>query len=466
MELGHPDGKNDKLLHECFIKPEYYRSILNFEKFIVVGRRGTGKTALINELIIDYNEDENIVIKLDNFVELELFIQKRKNTKIGVLNFIGYKIVQFFENKKEDLWSKRPKSIKKAIQELNLKKPTKFQKSISRIKGFGNKFAKVEFNIESDEIDIYYLSDFGAFLDQITNFISNKDLNLIILFDELDKLKGMNYKEIVTNLMEFSYDVYSKFTEFHSLLFLRRDVYELLTDFHLLPQLRMNIVTIDEFWTNARLQEMITKRFEYASNHKIGFDNVFPPKEKIRVRKSYAWDYLMQRTFRRPREIISFSEYIYTNLQKIKFNDELYSKKYREIIYNSEKDYSEGLRSEILIEHNLRLKIIYKTGTVATQLITIFQGEKEINDYNNITEKISKLNVVKTNILSVKKSLEELFLMGVIGMDLGKNILKHKGFFHYNPQLINKFQNYNGRLILHHGLRFNLLPSYGASFKN
>jgi hypothetical protein len=49
--IGGIDADNDELLMKCFQNHDSYNEIKNFEKFIVLGRKGTGKTAIFKQLL-------------------------------------------------------------------------------------------------------------------------------------------------------------------------------------------------------------------------------------------------------------------------------------------------------------------------------------------------------------------------------------------------------------------------------
>ena len=44
---GGIDADNDRLLMACFQDHEAYNQLINFERYIILGRKGTGKTAIL-----------------------------------------------------------------------------------------------------------------------------------------------------------------------------------------------------------------------------------------------------------------------------------------------------------------------------------------------------------------------------------------------------------------------------------
>ena len=56
-DFGGIDADNDSILFECFEDHEAFQELLDFKKFLVVGRKGSGKTAIFKKVlsIKEYN---------------------------------------------------------------------------------------------------------------------------------------------------------------------------------------------------------------------------------------------------------------------------------------------------------------------------------------------------------------------------------------------------------------------------
>ncbi len=55
--FGGIDADADTLLDECFQDHEAYKAILTHERFLIVGRKGSGKTAIFRKLITTHAHD-------------------------------------------------------------------------------------------------------------------------------------------------------------------------------------------------------------------------------------------------------------------------------------------------------------------------------------------------------------------------------------------------------------------------
>jgi len=56
-KFGAIDADNDDLLFDCFEDHEAFKDLLNFKKFIIVGRKGSGKTAIFKKILMTKEND-------------------------------------------------------------------------------------------------------------------------------------------------------------------------------------------------------------------------------------------------------------------------------------------------------------------------------------------------------------------------------------------------------------------------
>ena len=55
--FGAIDADNDELLLDCFEDHEAYLNILNLKKYLIIGKKGSGKTAIFKKMLITKNDD-------------------------------------------------------------------------------------------------------------------------------------------------------------------------------------------------------------------------------------------------------------------------------------------------------------------------------------------------------------------------------------------------------------------------
>lgn len=57
LAFGNIDALQDKLLYSCFEQHEAYINMLNFSKFLAVGKKGSGKTAIFRMILSNKQHD-------------------------------------------------------------------------------------------------------------------------------------------------------------------------------------------------------------------------------------------------------------------------------------------------------------------------------------------------------------------------------------------------------------------------
>ena len=96
--IGNLDAENDSYLDECFLKSEMYDTLLKFDKQnndftrrIIVGRTGSGKTALLKKLSNDQSIKENAIIEAESTVfehiQNNIFISNLMNKGVNLRVF-------------------------------------------------------------------------------------------------------------------------------------------------------------------------------------------------------------------------------------------------------------------------------------------------------------------------------------------------------------------------------------------
>lgn len=55
--FGAIDADNDEILLECFEDHEAFLDLISFKKFLVIGRKGTGKTAIFKKILTNRSSD-------------------------------------------------------------------------------------------------------------------------------------------------------------------------------------------------------------------------------------------------------------------------------------------------------------------------------------------------------------------------------------------------------------------------
>lgn len=309
--------------------------IENGQKNYVIGRKGTGKTA-IAEYIKSKNSNDvrTILLSFKNFPFNSLYHLKNEsytppNQYITLWEHVIYTCICFLM--KESIYVNYDSRQKlQEIFEIDIEKA--LQKHISKISDRGFNLGGFGISAGITPKTSHTISKSTDFSDQneiLKNFIINNICNskYFIMFDSLDEdykdIFNLDRKDIYFDLLVGLFkaaqnvrrflNIQSKKTVF-PLIFLREDIFDLCRD----PDKNKWIDrAINLNWNSTSLQSLITFRLSRAmsaNGQHIPFENVwskFFETHTIRTQNRHnrhenAFKYMLRSTFNRPRDIINF----------------------------------------------------------------------------------------------------------------------------------------------------------------
>lgn len=389
-DFGAIDAENDTRLMEYFFRTPILDRLYKYEKAIVIGRKGTGKTAIYkyianekarysSELLFkDYpwqvhdrfkntivSERESFVHSWEFFFYIEIFKKmialiddfedkyaRRQIKKIKKWMRLNWGSIEF--NHKETL---SPRSRRSFIFSLS---PSIMGNSLGSISAafqksdnIGNTLA--EFNSKFEEITKHLLQGF--------------DHEIILLFDELDlaySSTDANYKNRLIGLLLATYAFFPKFQgKVKIYLFLRSDIFNAL-EFQDKNKIKDNMVEFLDWdpkstTSELSLKQLVSNRIKVnikssSSNFERNWNELF---ESSNIgRNQTKWNFIIERTFVRPRDVIKFLNLALTqaknrlrsepdSIDKV-INSDMHSirKKYSQYLFEELKDELTGSYSE------------------------------------------------------------------------------------------------------------------------
>lgn len=390
IDFGSIDGLNDKHLSSYFLDKDYWSKLINGKEFFVVGRKGTGKSAIYTWLFEQQFEKgvliENLSFKNFPFEKLlrmsdDDFSKPNQYQSIWrniILSEIAGLIIkdqlaiideEYNEIKKyvdyrfgKDLTELHQKVMSTTTKMDGSLKLKVFESSVSSSKGLelgdglenvtiiNKRLEQLLRSYLKRNITRKYIVQFDQLDDNYTNFIENKA-----------------YFQCIISLFKSIYDLNLIF-DYESvpvkiIAYLRSDIYyEINTydpdsarwDDH---KYVLNWAIINKSdWTNPPLLQLINKRI---SNSYLQYKEIINPfgelfkKEQLGMADNGKlidpFKYLVYRTFHRPRDLVQFCKYIQTEVKET-------NKLELRTILNAEKKYSEWLLGEIANEIGPQIK--------------------------------------------------------------------------------------------------------------
>lgn len=350
--IGNLDAETDSFLETCFIKTDAYKTLLEFEdgtdfyKRIIVGRTGSGKTALIKRLetestlyacecieaektIFEYVKNNIFISKLiENNIDLRIFFKalwvhviliKIIEMDIGQRSFLG----NLFSNKeKKDIYNYIDSYNDTFFQDEALTIITeRFENSVGaelkqlpagatasskeesekRTQSITNNYVNKELLYKQKKIIKYIESEYNQ---------SNKQKKLIVNIDDLDK-NWLLTKEIKYDFINALLDAFKEFLNLGTvkvIVSIRTDILEGVYKNNLRQDEKDKSLIIPIEWTKVEIIELLDKRLDflledkYQKKKSAKFNDIFD----FKINSIAASEYILRRTMLRPRDAIDF----------------------------------------------------------------------------------------------------------------------------------------------------------------
>lgn len=362
--LGTPDAETDRVLNDVFIDTGALDVLTDVDnpKCIIVGRTGSGKSALIKQIVhksqkVTRIAPESMALKfLSNSTILDYFrsIDVNLNYFYKVLwkHVFIVEILKLYlgdaEHKRQslfqNLWSKistggKADSGKKAALEYFDKWSDEFWlKTEHRVKTLESDLQKkfcsevgieakvMKSGLKSEQIfNEKNISEIKHKAEQVINEAQADDLiNLIeilsaevfnnnqrkfyIVIDDLDKewVSQQIVYDLIGSLIEVIKEFQEKFKGVKIIIALRENLHQIIFSGkkHRGGQReKFTPLFLNLIWSSYSLKELIDSRIKLLTEEQLGVANIFEKSGKFGTN---AFEYIIERTYLRPRDIISF----------------------------------------------------------------------------------------------------------------------------------------------------------------
>jgi hypothetical protein len=474
IDWGQDFAKGDVKLKDYFVHFPEFEEVLSGAKRYVVGRKGAGKTAVIEKLRLEQESDAmkfNADITLRNFPLNDLMdlgdkSYTDKSKYVSAWLFIIY--VELAKIISRDHGAGPAHTIDELRDFLatnQLDNDLGFIATVERLKDSRAKVSVLanwaggeaeSGRSQTIKLNVHYQKVVSALARLIGSVASESEYWIFV--DELDegyKAGATNIRLVLLALIRSIEDSVLSLRRsglnFRPLLVLRSDIFDTLEDNDLnkLDDFVVRLRWISHEGTSQhsllRIAEgRITAQYPDISERswEAVVDNLDP---KVPREVKSIWQYITSRTFDRPRDIVKFLKYCQRNTTgtgKLKFVE----------VKQAEALYSNWLRNEIRDEIHSYLPIwqeclqaISRIGTgkfSAARLKTEFEADHAIISWENSKYTIDQI-------------IDLLFDFGIIGyFDGNRWIFKHK-----DDDLT---RNKSADLIVHYGLYQKLRLRFGA----
>ncbi|MFZ3485700.1 P-loop ATPase, Sll1717 family [Sphingomonas sp. 3-13AW] len=470
IDFGQVSAERDENLSSYFFENGVLQAVMgNRYRFLVLGRKGAGKTAVFQH----FNDNPDRYIANED-ISISLSLQNYSWDVHGLLATEGKaSSLAYIQSWKYVIYLLAAKAlIERGVRHKSL---TKVEKIISRIYSsptpslgqiVGDKILQLsklklpsvgldlsdvglsEITADAGEVSFADVRDddrlqisLNRSLERITEILEScladvirDGRKVIVSFDRIDEAWdtasfGVSQR-IIAGLIGASEYINSKFKDsLRPVIFLREDIFETI-DINDRNKLRSDCGELLA-WTKDGLSRMILERINFfsarAGEKKIARVEDLFDKDQMRQQRA-PFDHIMLRTMLRPRDVIRYFQLIKGDMISRRdnpFEEETVSEDRLECqaIYNSEPAYSEWLVEELKDEWRTQHPII-------NSLFAAIQSNGKTNfskeDFGTALHQVG----VEATPLEVNGHLKFLFDNSIVGFRVGKsNQWRYKCFF-------------------------------------
>lgn len=336
-DFGSIDAESDGKLIEYFIQSPALSKLINYEKGLVLGRKGSGKTAIYRYLVHTNPENTSALLFRDYPWKIhDRFVSQYASATESYINSWTFLfLIEALKVVIKNINSFRDKNIRKEImkckkwlvknwgsesfshKESLLPKKRKLSFSLSP-SILGNSLGSVSNDFFDEQKAGQTITEFNRKLEDIlTKILQCNEKPIYLLFDELDlaySADDPNYFNRVIGLLSACYRIFNNDNKkLRVVLFLRTDIFEQLK-FQDKSKIEDNMIVNlnwdpDDPLANFSLKQLVSKRIQV--NIKSMSDNFERNWNEIvensnMGRNQQKWNFIIERTFDRPRDVIKF----------------------------------------------------------------------------------------------------------------------------------------------------------------
>lgn len=361
-QIGSLDAESDSFLEDCFLESNVYEILRKFStdsdftKRIIVGRTGSGKTAILKKLTTDSIVKKQAVIEAESTVfehiNNNVFISQLMNSGIDLrvfykslwIHVLIVKVIEltfssnksFFEKMQTLVASKKKKYNLELAQEYVSKYSGNFfnDKIVSEITermqeelngSLGTKLVKVTGKLV-DEVAHKVQSETARYVSTellrkqkelikvITEETADESQNRIIIsIDDLDK-SWLSSSTIRYDFINALLDAFKELLDIRTvkvLVSIRSDILMGIYKTNLRQEEKDRSLIVPIEWNRKEIMQILDRRINYLIKHKyagktnVDFCNIF----NFQVKGQDASTYIIDRTMLRPRDAIDFVNY-------------------------------------------------------------------------------------------------------------------------------------------------------------
>ena len=334
LDLGDLAAENEiKTLDSYFIPTAQYHKAKQGHARLVVGRKGTGKSALFyslrstfrplrSHLVLDLRPEGHQLVKLREFVLAGLSGGYQQHLLTAFWNYLLIVEIAYQIAKHEGTSHHRDARLRNAFDRIAAEFPEetddeqadfseRLLRLVNEVTERRSQMAEPQSN--TDITQLVYSRPIRELLDALTEYLSITRRSVWILIDNLDKGWPIHSVlpediSILRSLLEATRKLERQFAsrgiELHSVAFIRNDIYQ-----HLIlePAERGKETAALLDWNDPEVfKQLLARRLSSGLDGDMDFDNLWTQFFPSHVKGEESFQFVLNRTLMRPRELLRF----------------------------------------------------------------------------------------------------------------------------------------------------------------
>lgn len=369
LTFGAPAAERDigVGLIEYFVESEAYQRLAARRKMIILGNRGTGKSAIfkvfaererrLGRLVLELRPEEFSYELLGNVLQKQGQGAWAKHSafasawKYLILVLVMKEVTRHGSKLKTGSAARIYEYLRDNHKDSQDSPIGVLVSYLKRIEGF--KIGSYEASVKTRELArLYRLEELVPLLPSLTELFERR--NVAVFVDELDKGwdSSEDAKAFVAGLFQASVSLNEMCTQFTVYISLRQELYDSIPSLYEDAQKYRDIIETIQ-WDEISLRAVVAKRIRYSLgitpdlSDEDCWNLVFA--ETLQYRKTKSFNYMIDRTLYRPREIIQFCTDALDESRRNKTSPIDYG-----LISTAELDYSSARAKDIAAEYRFQ----------------------------------------------------------------------------------------------------------------
>jgi energy-coupling factor transporter ATP-binding protein EcfA2 len=312
-------------LKDYFVESESFRRIRDGERFVVLGNRGSGKSAILKmvgeherslgSLVIELSpEDYSYELLNSSMTRESEGAWAKQGAYAAAWKYLIYVLAMkklsgtFKGQGRKDEAARIHSYLRSNHANVELGPLDLLISYITRLQGF--KVGNIEAGVKARELQkLYKLEEIESLLDDVNALCRRKRVTVVV--DELDK--GWDGSEdavgFVAGLFQAAASINQRTPELRVLVSLRRELYENIPALYDDAQKVRDLIEVIE-WDEPRLLDLVARRIAHSvpelamKSPMDRWNTIFA--ETLEYRQNKSFNYVTDRTLYRPRELIQF----------------------------------------------------------------------------------------------------------------------------------------------------------------